>query len=100
MTNKIMKLADQYAECAKHHLMMHPLRIQAYEALRAEVERVTFELDSMQKHEATLEDKDKVIHSLTELVKKLYAAKGRYHTQLAACDLFDACGLKNERPVK
>jgi len=34
------------------------------------------------------------------LVTKLHAAKGRYHTQLAACDLFDAVGLKNERPAK
>ena len=37
---------------------------------------------------------------LVELIVKLHAAKGRYHTQLAACDLFDAVGLKNERPVK
>jgi len=37
---------------------------------------------------------------LRTLITKLYTAKGRYHTQLAACDLFDAVGLKNERPVK
>ena len=37
---------------------------------------------------------------LQSLVRKLHAAKGRYHTQLACCDLFDAVGLKNERPVK
>lgn len=37
---------------------------------------------------------------LEALITKLHAAKGRYHTQLAACDLFDAVGLKNERPVK
>ena len=40
------------------------------------------------------------IQDLEKLVVKLHAAKGRYHTQLAACDLFDAVGLKNERPVK
>ena len=33
-------------------------------------------------------------------IKKLHAAKGRYHTQLAACDLYDLLGLKNERPTK
>ena len=33
-------------------------------------------------------------------VHKLHAAKGRYHTQLAACDLYDLCDLKNERPTK
>ena len=37
---------------------------------------------------------------LRTLITKLHAAKGRYHTQLACCDLFDAVGLKNERPVK
>lgn len=33
-------------------------------------------------------------------VRRLHAAKGRYHTQLAICDLFDLVGLKNERPKK
>ena len=36
---------------------------------------------------------------LTELVRKVHAAKGRHHTQLAMCDLYDAVGLKNERPA-
>ena len=41
--------------------------------------------------------------SVTELqaaIKRLHAAKGRHHTQLAACDLYDLLGLKNERPTK
>ena len=37
---------------------------------------------------------------LRNSVKRLHAAKGRYHTQIAACDLFDLVGLKNERPTK
>ena len=37
---------------------------------------------------------------LRDAVKRLHAAKGRYHTQLAYCDLFDMVGLKNERPTK
>ena len=37
---------------------------------------------------------------LRDSVKRLHAAKGRYHTQLAICDLFDLVGLKNERPTK
>ena len=37
---------------------------------------------------------------LRDSVKRLHAAKGRYHTQIAACDLFDLVGLKNERPKK
>ena len=35
---------------------------------------------------------------LRNSVKRLHAAKGRYHTQHAICDLFDLCGLRNERP--
>ena len=37
---------------------------------------------------------------LQTAVKRLHAARGRYHTQLAACDLFDLCGLPNEKPKK
>ena len=37
---------------------------------------------------------------LRDAIKRLHAAKGRYHTQIAACDLFDLVGLKNERPKK
>lgn len=37
---------------------------------------------------------------LLQAIQKLHAAKGRHHTQLTACDLFDLVGLKNERPVK
>ena len=33
-------------------------------------------------------------------VKKLHDAKGRYHTQLAICDLFELHGLPCERPKK
>ena len=40
------------------------------------------------------------LDALRAAIAKLHAAKGRYHTQLAACELFDAVGLKNERPVK
>ena len=38
--------------------------------------------------------------ALRKAVVKLHAAKGRYHTQIAACDLYDLCDLKNERPTK
>ena len=38
--------------------------------------------------------------ALRKAVIKLHAAKGRYHTQIAACDLYDLLGLKNERPIK
>jgi len=37
---------------------------------------------------------------LADLVKKVHAAKGRYHSQLAMCDLYEACGLPCVRPTK
>lgn len=46
-----------------------------------------------------LEAADHIDH-IESLIRKLHAAKGRYHTQLACCDLFDALQLKNERPKK
>jgi hypothetical protein len=36
---------------------------------------------------------------LRDTIKRVHSAKGRYHTQIAMCDLFDLVGLKNERPV-
>ena len=38
--------------------------------------------------------------ALRKAVIKLHATKGRHHTQIAACDLYDLLGLKNERPAK
>lgn len=38
--------------------------------------------------------------ALRKAVVKLHAAKSRYHTQIAAFDLYDLCDLKNERTAK
>ena len=40
------------------------------------------------------------IKAITHLVTQLHQAKGRYHTQLALCALFDAFGLSNTKPEK
>lgn len=37
---------------------------------------------------------------LFDAITKVYKAKGRYHSQLAMCDLYDLCDLPNERPTK
>ena len=37
---------------------------------------------------------------LVQAVRKVHAAKGRYHSQLAMCDLYNLCDLPNERPMK
>ena len=63
--------------------------------------------DTIKQLRARLQDAHECIRSmviertkLRDSVKRLHAAKGRYHTQIAACDLFDLCGLQNERPTK
>lgn len=53
-------------------------------------------MDCMAWYEAIKADYE----ALRKAVVKLHAARGRYHTQLAACDLYDLLGLKNERPTK
>ena len=37
---------------------------------------------------------------LTALIAKVHKARGRYNSQNAMCDLFDACGLESFRPGK
>ena len=53
-------------------------------------------LDCMAWYEAIKSDYE----AMRKAVIKLHAAKGRHHTQIAACDLYDLCDLKNERPTK
>jgi hypothetical protein len=36
---------------------------------------------------------------LRTLVVNVHHAKGRYHSQLAMCALYEACGLPNVKPV-
>ena len=43
------------------------------------------------------------IHEITVLknaVRKVHSAKGRHHTQLATCDLYDLLELPNVRPTQ
>ena len=74
------------------------------DATAAELRRLhAANVDCMAWYEAIKSDYDKLKaehEALRKAVTKLHAAKGRHHTQLAACDLFDLCGLPNERPKK
>ena len=61
--------------------------------------------DEIKELQARLNDAQECIRTLLadrtkmrDAVKRLHAAKGRYHTQIACCNLFDLVGLKNERP--
>lgn len=37
--------------------------------------------------------------ALKALVVKVHQARGRYHSQLAMCALYEACGLPNTKPI-
>jgi len=50
--------------------------------------------------ESEIESLRSRVRELCNLVRKVHKAKGRYHTQLAMCDLFDSVGLPSERPEK
>lgn len=52
-------------------------------------------VDCMAWYEAIKSDYE----AMRKAVVKLHAAKGRYHTQIAACELYDLLGLENERPT-
>ena len=76
--------------CA-HQFRAIPVNVQADIAERnLEIENTTALLAYYMKAQAELQT----------LVCKVHAAKGRHHTQLAMCDLYDAVGLENTRPVK
>ena len=55
---------------------------------------VSYDADQMREYGQQCRD------DLIELVKAVHKAKGRYHSQIAMCDLYDSCGLPNQRPVK
>jgi hypothetical protein len=38
--------------------------------------------------------------ALKRAAKRVHEAKGRYHSQIALCDLFYLCGLPNDGPMK
>lgn len=38
--------------------------------------------------------------ALIAAVRRVHAAKGRYHSQIAMCALYALCGLPNDGPMK
>jgi predicted nucleic acid-binding Zn-ribbon protein len=81
----------------------------AIESLQAENERLKTESlsykiawertsDAVKDANAECDTMKARIRQLCDLVRKLHKAKGRHHTQLSVCDLFDAVGLQNKRP--
>ena len=56
------------------------------------------------KHETAVIEVMKELHdelwAIKSAVKSVHAARGRYHSQSAMCDLYEICKLPNERPMK
>jgi uncharacterized heparinase superfamily protein len=48
--------------------------------------------------EAILRDSAQRLRVIDKLVKAVHSAKGRHHSQIAMCDLYEACGLPFQRP--
>lgn len=86
---KALRLADEVDEVAEIYPDMAEVS--------AELRRLhAANVDCMAWYESIKADYE----AMRKAVVKLHAAKGRYHTQLAACDLYDLLGLKSERPTK
>jgi hypothetical protein len=68
--------------------------------LHAENENLRAQLGRTQSMDRIRLDRILELEGVIKAVHKLHAARGRYHTQLAACDLFELCGLPAERPKK
>ncbi len=82
--HEIAALVGRLTEIAKTYHATQQLRERIAQEVRESVERWHSEFAAL--------------HRVEGLVNKVYKAKGRYHTQHAMCDLYDAVGIPNERP--
>ena len=121
--SKIMDLADTYSVQKARYWVHHEsvthddvllARVVLKQAVKAEQDyaravigdrdewKARTEFSFKERDKLTLAHAERTVERdvLRKLIMRLHSAKGRYHTQLAACDLFDAVGLKNERPTK
>ena len=110
--DKIKELQERLQDALECIRKLSAERVRKTNETEVEEKTVLLERTSVLDKEAAKKtevaaDSAAYIHSLTveremlrAAVKRLHAAKGRYHTQIAACDLFDLVGLKNERPKK
>lgn len=89
--NRLIRARNERLEQERNHVMgqYRELLIQQGHLIR---ERDDFQAIAARQARTLLERE--------KAVKKLHAAKGRYHTQLATCDLFELHGLPCERPKK
>ena len=96
-----VNIKDQEAAAAELR-RLHALNIEWHEKAATwldspeSAQRLEGYLELAQRLNAVEQQRD----ALRAAIKKLHSSRGRYHTQIAACDLYDLCNLKNERPTK
>jgi len=97
MTDKqplALRLADEFDRHYAHTWYKNNVFSWGEDASAA-LRRLNEDLDAAK---TMLQSRSEQIKSITHLVTKLHQAKGRYHTQMALCALFDAFGLPNVKP--
>ena len=94
MSRPIMKNIAKAQECDK-------VRVASAEMIKTPLWLIE---QILLKHETAVIEVMKELHeelrAIKSAVKRTHESKGRYHSQIAMCDLYDLCGLKNERPLK
>jgi GTP1/Obg family GTP-binding protein len=71
------------------HALAGAAAVQELDQYKVDLTEALIEHDAARLELATLQAK----------VASVHKAKGRYHSQLAMCDLYAACGLPNVRPI-
>jgi hypothetical protein len=71
------------------HALAGAAAVQELDQYKVDLTEALIEHDAARLELATLQAK----------VASVHKAKGRYHNQLAMCDLYEACGLPNVRPI-
>ena len=94
MSRPIMKNIAKAPECDK-------VRVASAEMIKTPLWLIE---QILLKHEtaviAVMKELHDELQALKQSVKRVHEAKGRYHSQIAMCDLYDLCKLPNERPTK
>jgi len=94
MTRPNMKAIAKAQECDK-------VRVASAEMIKTPLWMIE---QILLKHETAvievMKELNDELQALKSAVKRVHEAKGRYHSQIAMCDLYDLCKLPNERPMK
>lgn len=63
-----------------------------------ETHSIWLDIQNMPSNKKGIDEASQRLRELEKLVKAVHSAKGRHHSQIAMCDLYEACGLPSQRP--